>query len=469
MAARDSQGLQIGLIVTVMFSIALLIACYVLFRSADEASAKAQAAEDSLNKANEIRDTSLLESQELKKMLGYDIGAKLDEITTNFEQDMKLFGADVPPSDPKHYRTLSGYLLSAINSRHAQVVDGAIREKTLQKEKDDAEAREIAKRDAAIKAQQAAVATLADERTKFNTGLEQFKSETARLEGELSKKQKENSALVSQLSKKTTELLAQIDTKEKLIRGLREKVEGLTPESFDIADGKITWVNQAEETVWVNLGFADGLNRQITFSVYDRDDNTRTADKIKGEIEIIRIRDAHLSEAKIVGSSVSNPILPDDLLFTPAWTPGSPQRFAFTGVLDINHDGKSTEAEHNLIRNLIAINNGVIDAEMLPDGKVTGDMSINTRYLVDGDAGPEGSTSERIMTARTDMTNAAAELGVKKIPLDQFLTLMGYRRSARSIPLGTAANADDFKAKPPGGGSRFRPRSAPTRGAKGAY
>ena len=40
----------------------------------------------------------------------------------------------------------------------------------------------------------------------------------------------------------------------------------------EVADGKVTWVNQRSRTVWINLGSDDGLRRQTSFSVFSSDD-----------------------------------------------------------------------------------------------------------------------------------------------------------------------------------------------------
>src|SRR5206468_3589557 len=94
----------------------------------------------------------------------------------------------------------------------------------------------------------------------------------------------------------------------------------------------------------------------------------------------------------------SNPIMPGDQIFSPTWEPGRAEHFALTGFMDIDNDGGS---DRQRIRDLIALNGGVIDAESDDEGKKTGSMSINTKYLVLGDP-PKASDLNEKESGRID-------------------------------------------------------------------
>ena len=143
----------------------------------------------------------------------------------------------------------------------------------------------------------------------------------------------------------------------------------------------IAWVNLRERMVWVNLGTADKLRPQVTLSVYDKGATKVAQGDSKGSIEVLRVIEPHLAEACIVDDQVSNPILPGDVVHTPAWRPGRAVHFALAGVLDVTDDGKS---DRELVVNLIHRNGGEIDAELKDDGTIQGQLTSETRYLLQG-------------------------------------------------------------------------------------
>src|SRR4029078_6892055 len=101
--------------------------------------------------------------------------------------------------------------------------------------------------------------------------------------------------------------------------------------------------------------------------------NTAKA-KQKGTIEVTRVLDEHLSEARITSDDPKNPILSGDRIYSPAWHRGKQLHFALTGIIDVNGDGIS---DLQIVRNLITLNGGVLDAYLNDDGGVEGTMSVN--------------------------------------------------------------------------------------------
>ncbi len=230
-------------------------------------------------------------------------------------------------------------------------------------------------------------------------------------------------------------------------------------------DGEITWVNQKTRIAQLNLGRADGLQRQISFSVFDVDESNLAGAKKKGSIEVTRVFDAHQSEARIVDDDYTNPIVPGDVVYSPLWQPGLSMRFALAGLMDIDGDGVS---DRKLIKNLIALNGGVVVAEVADDGTREGELSIHTRYLVLGErptvtqnaaAGSSGAVIEEYGR----ILREAEQFGVQQLPLERLISDLGYRGSARTVALGKNAKEQDFYGSPTKTDNRFRPRSPPRR------
>ena len=77
--------------------------------------------------------------------------------------------------------------------------------------------------------------------------------------------------------------------------------------------------------------------------------------------------------------------------------------------MDIDGDLQSDRAT---IKDLIGVNNGVIDAEVGDDGSKTGQITSNTRYLVMGNRPTDKSAAE-VMTNITKMIDEAKQYGVR--------------------------------------------------------
>lgn len=83
--------------------------------------------------------------------------------------------------------------------------------------------------------------------------------------------------------------------------------------------GEIRWVDRPNQRVWINLGEADGVKRGAVFRVVSAPPNNDPAQPIviKGKIAVIRLIDAHTSEARILesdndGPAKGNEVIPAD-------------------------------------------------------------------------------------------------------------------------------------------------------------
>jgi hypothetical protein len=170
------------------------------------------------------------------------------------------------------------------------------------------------------------------------------------------------------------------------------------------------------------------------------------------------VLDQRLSEARIVDDTLSNPIVRGDIVFSPTWRPGMKVRFALAGFMDINGDGKS---DRDLIRNVITMSGGVIDAELHDDGKVTGKMDVGTRYLVLGDR-PSETDNPEALRGFSEMMDGATRYGVELMKLGDLLGLMGWKPEIRTVEFGDLGQPIVEEAE------RFRRRTPPQPAARGA-
>ncbi len=79
-----------------------------------------------------------------------------------------------------------------------------------------------------------------------------------------------------------------ISQQSTLLESRNEQLAKLQKEAgatYERPDGEVTLVNSRANTVWINLGSADGVDRQMIFSVIDQKETGVTKSKVKGRIE----------------------------------------------------------------------------------------------------------------------------------------------------------------------------------------
>jgi hypothetical protein len=93
---------------------------------------------------------------------------------------------------------------------------------------------------------------------------------------------------------------------------------------------------------------------------------------------------------------------------------------------------------------------GVVDAYLGEDGKVNGEITVNTRYLVMGKF-PEAANQANMQKGWQQLIDDGKTNGVEVIKLDKFLNQVGYAQKDRTVQMGTDARHDDFVPGPDAG------------------
>lgn len=475
MATRESQALQIALILCVMVVIALGVTTFIFYNksvTAEKRESEEKAKALAVQKQNDVLK---FQNELLKWMVGFndlqqaeieaidrDLKAKdekayeeIAKIRAEFEEDVKLFQASQAAlgaqwTEPQNWATLPDYLVAVIQKKNLEWKNEQERAQKAENDKNTQVKAEVAKTRAAEKGQQDAHNNYLAAKADFDKARADFLALADDLQKKLTDKNVEIKRVTDEAAKSIKTLEQQYNTVVQLNQGYREELEKYKSPEYDAPHGEIRWVNQAARSVYINLGRADGLRRQMTFSVYDRD-AANVAAVPKGKIEVTRIVDDHLAEARILEDQVANPIMPGDFIYTPAWSPGRRLHFALAGFMDINGDGKS---DRQLIRNLITLNGGEIDAEVTDTGEFVGKLTPGTRYLVLGER-PTETTNPELIRSYTQIIKNAQELGVETVDVMELLDRMGYRGEVRTVGLGRRAAAESE------GGSPFPKRTPP--------
>jgi hypothetical protein len=463
--ARDRNLYVWQAYVVVMSFVSLLCIgalCYVIFQSGTNyktvqaAQEQAKAAED--KHREEVRKSQLLEmvlgakpsSQAEFDQLSqsFTSNPEINEIQKKYIADMGLLGPNVTD---KNYRKLVETLMQTVRERNLQVDAQAKREEDLKAKydatiKQETEAREAERKRANELAQQleqtqVAYAQKEKERQDEITKIQQ---ERQRLAQQSETEKRTYLGEIDKLTKKRDELAKQNEL-------LGKQLEEIKGEDFQYVQGKITEVTEGGQTVYLNLGRADGLRPGVRFAVLD-DDTSKVADVTpKARIEVVEVNQQtdHLSRARVLADRNPKTILRGDRIYSPAWQPGRKVYFGLVGKLDINGDGRD---DRDTVKALIAQNGGEVSVDLRPDGRMEGNLSVNTRWLVVGDefkvlGGTLDAATEVMGKRRVELEQQAKSMGVSRINLDKLMGLLRGSNDEDIVPLGNATRAEDFKRR----------------------
>lgn len=470
MASSENQGLQIALIVFVMLTIVLSVTTFVFFRSYDEADRRARDDRDKAAKATSEMTTVNAELNKMKTWIGVSEQAKIDEIETTFKEDMKQFGTNIP-EEKRSYRPALEYTFNTLHEKDLELASAREQIQAKENERSQVEAAKQAQVVAAEQKQKQAEEAQAEATRIFEAEREKKNQELVDIKSQLDAKITQLTELEERKKKEVEALTAERTHLTQINKGLTEKVTELDPTSgFEAPDGKIVWVNQKARSVWINVGQNDGLQRQVTFSVVGSGEDIGGDQKTKGRIEVTEILGPHFAQARILEDQLYDPIVQDDKIFTPLWQPGRSESFALVGKFDLDGDGVD---DRDVMRDLVHMAGGRIDAEVSLDGKQTGELTMNTRYLIEGSP-PDDKAIEG---AFTKMHQEAQRLGVRTLTLAKFLDHIGWKDPKQTINFGRRGNADQVPPEPPDGGpgissgnvtSLFQVRRPPGRRGPGA-
>jgi hypothetical protein len=459
MAAREGQGMKIATIIFAFLTIVLAVTTFMFYAQAQTAlkeKTDAQNARQQIDQENKkllfrvqamnyalgLKGVTEQEVEIAKGAAGQDADA--EEVLAGFKADMAALGYQVAPDGaPKNYRTMGNILLAALNRKNESLSNANAQTGKARQDLDTTVKAEKQRADEAVAARDKAANDLNTERATYISTRQEMEERASKLQATLDdsiKKAKSEFEDVSGSLKKTQEksenLRRTVEIQKKHIKSI-ETQQSL----FENPDGRITRVNQGLRQVWIDVGRDDGLLRQTTFAVYDHNESGLANSKPKGSIEVISLGD-RISEAKIIEDSAANPIISGDVIHTPAWSPGQRIHFALAGKMDINGDSVD---DYEMVRNIIRINGGEIDAELRPDGTRTGKITVNTRYLVRGNV----EASKELIDKFKDMSEEVTQFGTDTKSVKDILALMGWKADERMVNLGGGTSAA-FRKRQPG-------------------
>jgi hypothetical protein len=445
MASSNKPGaVHYSLIFFVMMTIVLGVTTYMFHREYSDATVETTKAKGDLQAANNALAKTDADVQELRKLLGKTTQTQVYNSANPEDANTVAGGMRMEMRDQGQLQeqTYSGTLLKlraalneAIADRDSKLAELNAREKELlavqsryqsqtddhQKKYRDAEGEKrkvIAERDELLQAKDREIAELRSQYNQVQVELEQEK------EG----REKDRMQAQGEIDK-----LVAINNK------IRDELDEIKKESFEVADGTVRRVDNTSRIIWIDLGDADFLKPRMTFSVYSKDTPgvARTTADIKGKVEVTRIIDAHLSEAKIIEEDIYRPMAPGDLVYTPLWSPGRAEKFAVVGAIDLDGDG---ESDRTLFRQEMAVRGAEIVDEVDDEGnRPSPGINETVKYVIMGSLPDpteavqteDADRMKKILDQAKEMRNEARLYGVRIIPLSAFLDFIGYKPKRR--------------------------------------
>jgi hypothetical protein len=444
MATRENQGLQFSMIAFAILAIGLFVGLIFVNNARKTQKARADQAEASAKTARDQASQAQGDSTQFKEFMGFGEPDNLESIRTAFDADMVKWAPNMP-AESRQYRIVLGNFFEENRKLVGNAAAAADEVKQL---KDRLLAVEAQKEEQVKQFQEQMKKVSADaaaEHTKFEDQYARIKADNDGIQKQMDELRTAHDEAIKTLEDQKTQLKNQISKLEGSIDKLRKGVPN--PDQFaQPADGRITWINQRYGTVWVDLGSADGLRPQVTFAVAQAGLQDAAEAEQKGSIEITRILGPHMAEARVTKDDSKDPLVPGDRIFSQVWDRGRQVGIGIAGFIDIDKDGKS---DLDKLKAIVAASGGVVDAGPDKAGKNEGELKVSTRYLVLGEY-PNDARLAELGKSWNDLSEQATKLGVETVSLDEFLSLIGWRRETRSVPMGPGARAEDFPPEPAG-------------------
>lgn len=442
-ASNQFSGFHFAALFFLLLSIGLGVSTYMFQREYSTALEQKQKFEGDYNTANTALKKSLDDVEALKGVLGHrqptvsDTAnpANPNTVVGGLTADLKAQGGQL--AQP----TVKDTLARLRTELDAVILDRDSIKANLAKEHTDLLALQGQYQERTDKhsaAKTAAEGDLQKQIAKTDEMVRERDNQINRLRETLNQLQDENAQIRDASEKQVKAKQDEINNLVLRLNRLSEELDEARRVSFEVPDGEIRKVDSTTRKVYVNLGEADYLRLRTTFSVYAHDNYgvARGPEDIKGKIEVSKIIGPHLAEARILEEDLYRPIAPKDMIYTPLWSPGRPEEFAFVGTIDLDDDGKS---DFDTLKYALDAAGAKIVSYVDDNGeRHGGPISEQTKLLVVGTIPEADSIApqdqpkyDKLTEHLKDMRKEAREQGVRRMPLSEFIAYMGFKPKQR--------------------------------------
>jgi hypothetical protein len=486
-AGNESQGLKIAVAAFVTLAVILAVTSYFLYSSYSRAEAMAESERDKATKAQRAASDALSRFDDFRKLAGaradeYD-PAKV-EVETFFKKNVErvngLVAATTAAIQKAQQAGAEGKELEDARARVQTIINSYQSEpnknfmSTLDRLTELLENLSLLSTDMSanyVGLRKNLESTNAVAKGQIDVQTKAFTDSKADLEAEHNKHEQSRQELLTKVDqlttdndKKTTQI-ANLETQLKQVRDdfeakfklansiMREQRDQLDKNVnvLDKPDGYITFVDLDRREVQVNVNRHQGARPQMQMTIFDAQSPGVPTEKPKGNIELIQVGEQY-SIARITRvTSPIDPIRVGDIVYSPAWSPDEPMRFALIGKMDVNRDGKDDREE---LKRMIEDSGGIVEYDLPPPevaGKVSGKLTARIAwYVID-----ERMPLRQLFLGRSDATLAAqsqfekqkgeaikqAHLeGIRPMPIGRLLAYLGYEMGTPIVGRTEAVN-----------------------------
>jgi hypothetical protein len=473
-AANESQGLKIAVAVFVSLTVILSVTAYFLYSNYSQTYEKMVAADAKASTANKAATDAIRDNETLRKRAGYEKVSEIQPLMDAIKKDQDKLGTDLDES-----ANLINQMVSQSQSKGANSpAIASLRQQTtdliqnFRSEPNVTFASSLERMGQLVRTQAQLVAAysldniaLRDDLTSVNqvnqeklgvqeTAAKKARDDNEQLHGQYDEQRQalvakvdalqtqntqlasENDTFKKQLAQREEEYNKQVETITNQLKYFREQTE-LKENALDVPDGRVISVDWTKREVRLNITRNQGAREQMIFAVFDKNAPGIPTDKPKGTIQLTEVGPT-MSVGKILRVQTAiEPIRANDIIYSAAWSPNDPKRFALIGKIDMNRDGKDDRAD--LIR-LIQAAGGIIEYDLPPPnvGRETGDLTGRCEWYILDDRDPIRNPGNRraieeitkedteFNTKRTEAMRKARLLGVRPQPIERLLASLGY-------------------------------------------
>ncbi len=250
----------------------------------------------------------------------------------------------------------------------------------------------------------------------------------------------EITALKTQMSRQELDWQAQRETLTTILRDQRDRLERSKDTILDRPDGYVTYVDYETHEVLVSVNRRMGAQPQMKMTIFDARSPGIPTEKPKGSIELIAVREKDSSARIIKTDNPIDPIRAGDIVYSAAWSPNMPTRFALVGKMDVNRDSRDDREE---LKRMIREAGGIVEFDLPPPdlGKEFGIMSPRIDWYVIDTRPPiretfthqtnAGLASQAVLDKRVgEVTKEARLNGIRPMTIEKLLAYLGYDMNA---------------------------------------
>jgi hypothetical protein len=499
-AANESQGLKIAVAAFVTLSVILAVTSYFLYSAYSKSEAMLDSEKDKANKAQTSASTAINQYNEFRQLAGAraedfdqakaEVGAffkKVGERVNNLAattgasiQKAKQSGAESKDLDDALARvqTIINSYQSEPNKNFMSTLDrltelmenvnllgNEMSANYLGLRKNLESTTSIAKQQIDVQAKNASdsKADLEAEHNKHESERQTLLTKVDQLQTDNNDKATKIANLETQLKQQKEDSDRKIDLANSIIREQRDVLDK-SENVLDKPDGYITYVDLDRREVQVNITRRQGARPQMKMTIFDAGSPGVPTETPKGNIQLTQVGDQYsVGRIDRVASTI-NPIRVGDIVYSPAWSPEEPMRFALIGKIDVNRDGKDDRQD---LKKMIEDAGGVVDYDLPPPGFGNESGKLTARvswYVVD-----EREPLRQLFAAKSDravaeqakfeqkkglvIKQARAE-GIRPMPIQRLLAYLGYEMGTPIIGKSEAVNAPALRRL-------LEPRKAP--------